>query len=599
MPSDSPLTPPEQPSSPGDGPPHASPPPTEPPPTEPPWAGTPPPPVPPPTEPPNASRPIDGSPPAPVGDEVAEGVGRFGTPRRLHPASVLLGIPVAQLVQALLVPAFATFAAGGAITLGFLLVIGLVGLTARILSWQRKLFSFDGEVLRVDSGVLSRSHRSLDVARIQQVELQRGPIQRLFGLTALRIETAGSASEPEVDLRVLPEADALALRAAVRVSKARKTGTATDADPAGDEPEARMVLRVPIKHVLIASVTGARLLVLPAVIGGVFQFVAQQVGNLIDEAIDLLIDAGITTPREELLTGPNWTLVAGAAGAVVILSVLAAMVVGVFRDGNFRIERIDDDLHVKRGLISTRESVVPLRRVQLVEVQRNWLRRLLGYTTVRMRSAGGSTGGEGRVSVPLLRLEDVDRLLSEILPHVPGVPELRSHPPQALRRALFRWLRPAGYVIALVWLLPELISFFDVPAVDPLRYAVLALIPINIVLANVEYRHLAHGLTDRIVVSRRGALSITTTLAPVVKVQAVTSRQNFFQRRLELTTLTAHVAGPGAVIEVMDAAADDATDLHRQLSAHAASPTHVVPPSEAPTTDARANAAQEATQGVG
>jgi putative membrane protein len=572
-----------------------------PPPSTPPWASTPPPTVPPPSRPPpGRSRAPGVAPPArpapapgraahPTGagtgvaegdvsetDEVAEGIGRFGTPRRLHPASVLLGVPIAQLIQALLVPAFAAFAAGGALTVGFLFVIAVVGLIARILSWQRKVFSFDGEVLRVDSGVLSRSHRSLDVARIQQVELQRGPIQRLFGLTALRIETAGSASEPEVDLRVLPEDDALALRAAVRVSKARKTGATpgTDADPLEVHP----VLKVPIKHVLLASVTGARLLVLPAVIGGALQFIFQQVGNMLDRATDFLIDQGITRPPEELLNGPDWTLVAVFAAAVVLLTVLAAMVVGVVRDGNFRIERIEDDLHVKRGLISTRESVVPLRRIQLIEVQRNWLRRLLGYTTVRIRSAGGSTGGEGRVSVPLLPASDVDRLLTELLPHVPGIPELRTHPPQALRRALFRWLRPAVLTIAAVWLLPEMIGFLDVPVVERLRWAVFALIPINIVLANVEYRHLAHGLTDRIVVSRRGALSITTTLSPVVKVQAVSSRQNFFQRRLGLTTLAAHVAGPGAVVEVLDAGERDAAALHGHLTEHAASPTHVVPP---------------------
>jgi putative membrane protein len=586
MPSEPPMNPPDAPRHPQG----STPPPTVPPPTTPPWASTPPPPVPPPsTPPPHATRtprltgPTGPTAPSP-GDEVAEGIGRFGTPRRLHPASVLLGIPLAQLIQALLVPAFATFAAGGAITVGFLFIIAVIGLIARILSWQRKVFSFDGEVLRVDSGVLSRSHRSLDVARIQQVEVQRGPVQRLFGLAALRIETAGSASEPEVDLRVLPEADALALRAAVRVSKARKMGAPPGTDPVGDEPEGREVLRVPTTHVLLASVTGARLLVLPAVIGGVFQFVFQQVGNMIDQAVEFLIDAGITTPRDELLTGPDWTLVVGFAGLVAVLTILAAMSVGVIRDGNFRIERIDDDLHVKRGLVSTRESVVPLRRLQLVEIQRNWLRRLLGFTTVRMRSAGGSTGGDGRVTVPLLRHEDVDRLLREILPHVPGVPDLRSHPPQALRRALFRWMRPAVLIIAAVWLLPELVGFLDQPVVGQLRYAVFALIPVNIVLAIVEYRHLAHGLTDRIVVSRRGALSITTTLSPVVKVQAVTSRQNWFQRRLGLTTLTAHVAGPGAVIEVMDAGAADAAELHRHLSAHAASPTHVVPPSAAPDT---------------
>ena len=543
-----------------------SPQPRVPPPRTPPGARTPPPPVPPPS--------------GTTGDEVAEGVGRFGTPRRLHPASVVLGIPLGQLVQALVVPAFATVAAGRAVTVGFLLLVGVVGLVARVLSWQRKRFSFDGEVLRVDSGVLSRSHRSLDVARIQQVELQRGPIQRLFGLTSLRIETAGSASDPEVDLRVLPEEDALALRAAVRVSKARKVGQTAGQPPYPDvgEPPARPVLRVPLRHVVIASVTGARLLVLPALIGGALQFVSQQAGNLVDEATDRLVERGIASPPGDLLSGPDWPLIAAFASTVAVLTIVAAIAVGVVRDGNFRIERIEDDLHVTRGLVSTRESVVPLRRVQLVEVQRNWLRRLLGYTTVRIRSAGGSTGGEGRVTVPLLPLGEIDRLLAEILPHVAGIPELRAHPPQALRRALVRWLRPAVLVIAAVWLLPELVGVLDVPVVARLRYGSFALIAIAIALAVVEYRHLAHGLTDRVVASRFGALSITTVLAPVVKVQAVSSRRNPFQRRLGLTTMIAHVAGPGAVVEIVDAAADDADRVHGRLTEHAASPTHAGTP---------------------
>lgn len=543
----------------------------------------PPPPGPPPDGPP-PSHPDDAAfdtGPAPAPEEALP----FVEPRRLHPTSVVLGIPFAQLVQALIFPLFAGFAAGGRVTLVILAVVGVFGLIARFLAWQRLRFSFDGAVLRVDSGVLSRNHRSLDVGRIQQVEIQRGPIQRLLGLAAIRVETAGSATEPEVDLRVLPEADAVALRSAVRVSKARLVAgpdAEVDADVAA-EPTQRAILQVPMRHVVLASVTGARLLVLPAIIGATLQFVGQQISAFMDDWVERAVETGFAGIDETIFTGPDWRLIMAAALATVILAAALAAIVGVVRDGNFRVARVDDDLMITRGLLTTRESVVPLTRVQLVEVQRNWLRRLLGYSSVRIRSAGGSTGGDGRVSVPLLADGEVDAFLREVLPGVEGVPALTSHPRNALRRALVRWIRPALILFALAWFVPQYVPFLDNAATPWVRSAAAALIPLNAVLAMVEYRHLAHGLTHLVVAARQGALSITTTLAPVVKIQAVTSRRNLFQRRLRLTTLHAHVAGPGALLEVLDAGAEDARDLHARLTEHAAAPVVAPDPAELPT----------------
>ena len=263
----------------------------------------------------------------------------FTEPRRLHPASVVLGIPVAQAVQALIFPFVATLAAPAWLTLFVLLTFAAVGGVVRVLDWRMRTFSFDGEVLRVDHGVLSRNHRSLDVSRIQQVEIHRGAIQRLFGLAAIRVETAGSASEPEVDLRVLPEADAVALRSAVRLSQARLAGRTTAGTPSEDDPSGaagREVLRVPMRHVVLASVTGARLLVLPAVLGGALQFIGNQIGPFIDEAIERMIELGLAgeTPT---VVGPDLRLLAIGAALGLMLSVAAAVVVGVLRDGNFHI----------------------------------------------------------------------------------------------------------------------------------------------------------------------------------------------------------------------------------------------------------------------
>lgn len=521
----------------------------------------------------------------------------FIEPRRLHPASIVLGIPVLQLAQALIFPVFAGLAAGGGrITLVILGVMTVVGLISRMLVWQRFRFSFDGSVLRVDSGVLSRNHRSLDIGRIQQVEIQRGPIQRLVGLAMLRVETAGGVNEPQVDLRVLPYDDAVALRTAVRVSKARlSTAPGEVGNDATDAvaPSERKILRVPLRHIVIASVTGARLLVLPAVIGAGLQFIGQQMGTVIDNWLERVID-GVDS-IDELIAEPDWTLIAAAAVFTVLLAAVFAMVVGVVRDGDFRIAQVDDDLTITRGLLTTRESVVPLRRVQLVEIQRNWIRRLLGYSSVRIRSAGGSAGGDGRVTVPLLRDDAVDALLAEILPGVPRVPPLTTHPPAALRRSLMRWLRVPVLLSAAAWLLPMYVAVLDHGLMPWVRGFVTVLIPLNVILAVVEYRHLAHGLTNRIVVARQGAFSITTSLAPVVKIQAVSSQQNPFQRRLGLTTLHAHVAGPGALLEILDADADDAARLHAQLTRHAAAPVSTTDLDELPQTAPLAGGEPEPT----
>jgi putative membrane protein len=519
-------------------------------------------------------------PPPPPGGGAGAGPvvdpGDFREPRALHPASVVLGIPLRQLLQGILFPAVVGASAGPgigftAVLVGVILLLTLLG---RVLAWRRFRFSFDGEVLRVDEGVLSRNHRALDVARIQQVEVDRSLLARVFGLAALRVETAGASSEVEVDLRVMPEADAVALRQAVRASKAAIAGggpapavddpvTGAAAGRAGGDPAGAVgvtaadtgdhLLHVPPKRIVLAAVTGSRLLVLPAVLAAATQFLGDGGDN------------GVLDP-ETVLRG---LLQLGIVVSVLLLipaSLVAATVAGLLRDFDWTLRRVDGDLHVRRGLISTRESVLPLHRVQLVEVQRNWLRRALGFASIRIHSAGGG-GDDRRVTVPLLRDGEVEALLRDVLPGVPGVPHLTPHPPAARRRAVFRWTRDSLLLAVPLWAIPNLAG--------GLRVLGGVVVVVAAVLGVVEYRQLASGRTDRVVASRRGALSVTTGLAPLVKLQAVSTTASWFQRRLGLATVRAHVAGPGGDLTVLDIGRDAGRELHASLAVAAADP--VVP----------------------
>ena len=513
---------------------------------------------------------------------------------RLHPVSVLIGVPLVQIVRALVIPAFAVIAGGrgGDRTPLLLLLVLTVGLTVRVLAWQRFRWSFDGQVVRVEQGVLSRSRRVVGVDRVQQVELDRPFVQRLLGVATLRVDTAGSDAGPEIELRVLPLDDALALRAALQPAQRADAG-----EQAGEQeepvtsgrPREEEILRLPLRRVALASVTGVQLLLAPALLVGLLQLAGDRVDDLLDAAAAWLLELQAGAPAPGLRT---W--LAGAA-ALIVASVVTTLVVAVVRDGGFVVLRAGDDLVLRRGLLGTRESTVPLRRVQVVRVTANPLRRALGVASLRIHSAGGSSGGgEGgsgagrRAVIPLIAADEVEGLLADLLPDFTTLPELRAHPIAARRRALWRRLRGLGG-----WFVPGALGWavlagappgLDLPVPDavarllardgaawsvPLVLGAL-LVAAQVLFAREEHRALAHGSDRDIVVARHGTLSRTLSVAPLARLQGVTRLRSFFQERRSLATVRAHVAGPGGDVVVLDAALDDAEALRSILEDAAA-----------------------------
>jgi putative membrane protein len=528
-----------------------------------------------------------------------------GDSRTLHPVSIVIGVPLVQLVRTLIVPAAAVFAGGADLGSLLLLVIVAGGLTARILAWQRFRWSFDGRRVRVESGVLSRTLRSVGVDRIQQVELEQPFVQRLLGVATLRIETAGSDAGPEVELRVLRLAEATELRDALQphLRRAGAMGTADAADHEGGDDgaervegaaasasvrgvqpaTARTVLALPLRRVALSSVTGAQLLLAPALLVGSLQILGERTDDLVRAVLDRVLFA------LEQGAAPSAATWAVGVAAVVAVAVVTTLVVSVVRDGGFVVERIGDDLVMRRGLLGTRESTVPLRRVQVVRVLANPLRRLLGVAAVRIHSAGGSSGGERRVVIPLVSVEELEALLGELVDGFVTLPPLTAHPPAARRRALLRRLRGL-----LVWWIPGTLGWIVLGALhargadvrlpaavtwsftlsDDVRVVPLVIVVVGVVLAWLlaiaEHRALAHGHDRHVLAARHGTLARTLSVAPLERLQAVSLLQSVLQARRDLATVVAHVAGPGGDVVVLDAATTTAQHL-REVLARAAS----------------------------
>lgn len=79
------------------------------------------------------------------------------------------------------------------------------------LAWHRWRWGMDDELLVLRWGILWHHERAIPISRLQHVDLSRGPIERLLGLTTLIVHTAGTTSA-SFDLPGLADAQARSLR---------------------------------------------------------------------------------------------------------------------------------------------------------------------------------------------------------------------------------------------------------------------------------------------------------------------------------------------------------------------------------------------------
>jgi uncharacterized protein len=108
---------------------------------------------------------------------------------------------------ALLVPA-------GALLLALLLVLVLP-----VLRWHYWRYAIGDEEIDLQHGIVTITRTLVPVARIQHVDTQRGPLQRLFGLASVVLYTAAGS----VEIPALAVDDAMALRDRIAGLAGRQT----------------------------------------------------------------------------------------------------------------------------------------------------------------------------------------------------------------------------------------------------------------------------------------------------------------------------------------------------------------------------------------
>lgn len=90
-------------------------------------------------------------------------------------------------------------AVGPVVIGGLLLVVALVGTVHAVLLFRRWRFEIQDDALYLVRGVITQVDTSVPYVRVQHTDTQRGPIERLVGLSSVVVYTAGTRG---ADIRI-------------------------------------------------------------------------------------------------------------------------------------------------------------------------------------------------------------------------------------------------------------------------------------------------------------------------------------------------------------------------------------------------------------
>jgi putative membrane protein len=425
-------------------------------------------------------------------------------PRRLHRSGIAVYAVSALREAALpLVALLVVSGLGGglderALLRGLMfLVIGVVAATVLgYWRWWTTTWWVTAEAVHHKSGLIGLKETDVPLTRIQSLDLEQGPVQRLFGVYAAHVQTGGGGAKGEIVLEAVGGEDVRELRSLVA-----ERGPAEVPAPAAER-------RLTRPRLLVAALTAGQLGVILPLLAGFFQLVQSSLDE--DDAVRLI-------PHT---VGAAVLAAVGLLVAAWLLSVLGSVVAFA----GFTVARDQDRLRIRRGLLARREATVPVERVRAVEVVEGVLRLPFRLAALRMEVIGhAKEPAAAQTLFPLLRRDEVRPFLDHLLPELADdLGGLEPPPPRAARRYA---LPPAALglaVAAAAW------------ALTPAGPWALPLAALLAAYGLLRFRAAGWRLRDGRLAVRSLRVARTTVLGPATHREWHEVAQNPLQRRARL-----------------------------------------------------------------
>ena len=382
-------------------------------------------------------------------------------------------------------------------------------------------------------GIFNKTRTSIQLNKIQQVNIKQSLIQKIISVYAVDVDTAGS-NKQEVGIKAVSHEVALELKARLLESDASVNAAPESQQEQAfstekqEHPFVKVGFLSLIKVGLTSNYVKSFLLLL-----AFFFSTYENLRHVID-------DTAINEQQiDDYFAGKMFLeiiplIVLGLFIVILIMNV-GRMIFVYF---NFSVTRQNGSLLLSYGLLNTKSTIIKPERVQITTITRNYFQKKLDILQIKIRQA---TSGEKQeknsaIEIPGCSAYERDEILKLIFQQLPekGV----------MLRPDFRKL---GFAVFLTIVLPLLgfyaIKYYSGTGNSSIDYFVPIYVAVLSLLQYFKYRNYRLFIHNDFIVKQNGAWDISNEIIKPGKIQAITTSQLFWHKSLNIGSLTLHTAG--------------------------------------------------------
>jgi putative membrane protein len=413
----------------------------------------------------------------------------------------------------------------------FLLLLGIVS----YFRYRNFTFFIDDEnnEFVISEGIFNKTKTAIQLEKIQQVNINQSFIQKIIGVYALEVDTAGSAKK-EGAIKAISHQLALALKSRL-LDNEKKMGQTEESQLHTDNEvieEPKPFIKIGFLTLLKIGITSNYL----RSIGLLFLFYSTVQENLRNFSEKDYLDGSQFEDFFEAQTILRGVLIVGIVLVVIVLIVNIVRTIVKFFD--FTISKQKGSLLLSHGLFNTKSTIIKPEKVQITTITRNFFQRKMDILEIKIQQATSSEGEAQKniIEIPGCSESEKSEILKLIFNTIPQKGLMLKPNWRRLVFSLFLGIvLPLSFYLGFGYYLEPLAFDYVFVAVGYTIFAAIVLF--------FGYRNSRLFVNENYIIIQSGAWDVDNKIIEIDKIQALTTSQLFWHKSPDIGSITIHTAG--------------------------------------------------------
>lgn len=416
--------------------------------------------------------------------------------------------------------------------IGFLVFLGIFS----YLKYLNFTFYIDDEndEFILNEGIINKTKTTIQLNKIQQVNINQSFIQKIIGVYALEVDTAGS-TQKEGSINAIPHDLAISLKARLLENEKIVTEISEETEAEVSEfviKETEPFIKISLLTLFKIGITSNYLRSV-ALLFLVYSTIQENIRNFSQQ------DYFDGSQLDNYFAAQSIIKAVLMVGLLLIVVVLIVNILRtVIKFFGFNISKQKGSLLINYGLFSTKSTIIKPEKVQITTVTRNFFQKKMDILEIKIQqaSSGEIQNKKDIIEIPGCNEEEKNEILKLIFNTFPEKGVMLKPNWRKLVFSLF-----TGIIIPILFYVG--FGMYLEPWVFDYAFLAVGYIIFVAVILFFAFKNNRLFVNDDFIIAQSGVWDVDNRIIEVGKIQALTTSQLFWHKTADIGSLTIHTAG--------------------------------------------------------